>query len=1244
MIKAVCYFFILLSIYIYPQEFTTLKEFTDYARMMPEFPESDGGNWENPDYSTFHKQMIPGIKKKMIRWLRRESALTFPVQALAPLLDDVSLFLQKNVPEGRIVKKVSVDSGASFIIWTELNGAFHSLVRALNELHRQGILDDNLRIIEPLVHFVFAGDVSNKSPYLIETMFLVLRLMQMNPRCEGRNHEKVFYLKGKQEDRQEWLNTGLGRELRTRLIHNGFEKTPLETAFSAFFNRLPLALYLMQEAKVEKEVEAVRISYFTPEFSELEEDAFLYFFDNYSRPVISISQKSFQETNISLKIRAYIYAGGDIKKHLERKGLSLISKSDTKAQWTIFSSPTDSSRRLYQFFDDAFVRLDIGDAPAKWTLTLYHQDVRTLKGFVQERPVYLLSGEVIVDDNQQKVANLQKDLANILSENQSLRKGCIGSEGAATGEKESAQVLADASKHVAQTNTIVIGSTMDFSKQFKSYNESLKYGLNLVLDAFNKSGGAGGKSIQMVYLDDGYEPERARANIEKFLQDLKTNITFSSMGSPTLTNYLDLIKEKKVFVIFPNSGAFRQPDLKNIVHLRTSYIENGYTIAQYVAKNLKDKKVAFFYQNDAWGKDLFQGAQAAFDQAGIHDILEVPFVANSISFTKQVDKIKEFDPDAIAFFCNSKVAQEFIKEIGAEYLQGKVLFGDTVLGQSDFSAFLKEKGLKMIRVQVVPDPDLSQLEIVKEFREYAKKEHILVNSIALEGFINAAVLVDVIGHLKGDISVENIIKAIEGIKDYDFKGLKLNFDPETRQLLHTVWINDGAGDWIAQEVAMHKVTDQVTKESHAKSEAVVGKNAAETAALELERKAMDRLKTENSTLSSLQNKVLKIGSSLDLSKGVKNLSEGYRNGMMLKLDEINAAGGVNGINFQLNVMDDQYEPMQARANILEMMKEFNIDLLLAPVGTPTTKAYLDLIEAGKLLVLFPIARSNEYRRPDLINIIQYQMSLKQETEIITRFIHEKFKPKKLAIFYQNDEFGLEPKDEIERLAKAELPDLEVLAVSYERNSVSFKEQLAKIKNFKPDAIALQATSAVVEEFVRQIGAEFLFGKILFGGSWLMVDKLLKSIQDKGLDVNLVSSVPDPQKSEIELAEDFRKAAHAKGVPTNVIYFEGYLYMSLLAYAIQQIEAPYSKEKIINVFQNMKKVNFKGFTLNFNPETRVILQDAWIYATKDNSWTKVSISESKDKNLSEKSLEEKKSPPEPEKNELSGEVKKAEKAD
>lgn len=776
----------------------TLDEFATYAQAMPEYPANDTTDWDNPDYTSFHKKMLPTWNRRLVDSLGFNFYHIFPVEQFAELLKEVTEYRERVYSRGRLVQKMMPEPGSSFIIWGELNGAFHSLVRCLTQLKQQSIIDENLKIIKPLTYFVFNGDVVHRSPYVIETLTLVLLLMKKNPK-------KVFYLKGDIEDKQGWMEGALGREMRIRASKLSKEKIPFSNLFRRFFGTLPLALYLMPPDQTAKKRKTVRISFFGEDTNELEESDFPYFFDVYSKPVISLLNKVPQETDVSIEVAAYITAEDRSKKFTPSDGLTMLSYNDDQPIWTVLSSPTASFRRLYQFFNDAFVILNVTDDLDSWTLTLYHQNVREPEGFIKDRPFYLVSGKQIEDKQQVQITELQDELVALTKDNEVLKADCVlvqkDEQPVMQEDPKAALVTPPAKISALQNGNLVFGSTMDLSKQLKVYSELLKQGLSLPIDMFNKQGGLGGKKIQIIFLDDEYNGQQAQKNVLKFLQEFKTNVVFSSMGTPVLTGYLDLVKDKKVLGVFPNTGAFHRRDLTYLVHLRTSYLDNGHVIGEYVAQRLEGDRIAFFYQNDAWGKDLLNGAKAEFEKHGKTDFLELPFISNSLDFGKHVEKIKNFEPDAVGLFCNPKTCQRFISEVGADFLHPRMLFGDTVLGQKDFEDFRKEKGLTVVRVQVMPNPHTSNLEIVKEFRKDAKKYDIPIDTVSLEGYMNSKVLIDILRKIEGPLSIESFLETVEGIKDYEFMGLNLNFDPEQRQLLHTVWINTGEDEWQPHDVS-----------------------------------------------------------------------------------------------------------------------------------------------------------------------------------------------------------------------------------------------------------------------------------------------------------------------------------------------------------------------------------------------------------------------------------------------------------
>jgi ABC-type branched-subunit amino acid transport system substrate-binding protein len=798
----ILYIFLAMLTHNLHASYTTLSEFVEYADAMPEYPANDTDDWHNPDYSSFHKKMLPSFTKNIKNFLGLSNYKFFPIETFKNLLDEVEEYRKKNYSRGRLIQKMTPLPDSSFIIWGELNGAFHSLVRCLQELQRQDVIDNELNIVQPITYFVFNGDIVNKSPYITETLTLVLQLMKKNPK-------KIFYLKGDYEDKQQWMEGEFGRELAIRAQQFSKEKVPFADRLRDFFGTLPLALYLIPPEQTDKEKKVVRISFFGPEMNELDESDFPFFFDLYSKPMVSLLQKTHQETDVETQVAAYIYAEDRSTKYTHSDGLVFISKDKQNTQWSVVSSPTASFRRLYQFFDDAFVVLKTKEQLSDWTLTLYHQDVRTFDGFKKERPFYLISGEQIPDKQQLEITQLQDELMKITKENNELKEGCVLVQQEQPKQEElKKQEVSLMPKTISalQNGNLVIGSTMDLSKQLKGYSELLRQGLDLSIDKFNKNGGLDGTKIQMVYLDDGYEPERARANVEKLLNDFKTNIVLSTMGTPIAESYLDLVKEKKVLSVFPHTGSFHFSDLEYMVHLRTSYYDNGRIIGEYISNVLgnKEQKIAFFYQNDSWGKDLLEGAKKEFVKKGFDSFLELSYVPNLLELEKHAEQIKKFNPDGIGLFCSPRICQEFINKMGVDFLRQKALFGDTILGLKEFDDFIKEKGIKIIRVQAIPNPRTSDLEIVQDFRKEAKKNKVPIDTVSLEGYMNAAVFLDILQKINGSLSIESFLKTIEGIKDYNFKGLDLNFNPNNRQLLHTVWMNMGSDDWEPKKVTYQK--------------------------------------------------------------------------------------------------------------------------------------------------------------------------------------------------------------------------------------------------------------------------------------------------------------------------------------------------------------------------------------------------------------------------------------------------------
>ena len=93
---------------------------------------------------------------------------------------------------------------------------------------------------------------------------------------------------------------------------------------------------------------------------------------------------------------------------------------------------------------------------------------------------------------------------------------------------------------------------------------------------------------------------------------------------------------------------------------------------------------------------------------------------------------------------------------------------------------------------------------MKEYRNILHSQGYSVeDAFALEGFIAASLMMMILEKAP-DLSNESLVKTITAMKDGSYKGLKLNFNPQTRELVHMLWIDTGAPEWIQQKLGVNE--------------------------------------------------------------------------------------------------------------------------------------------------------------------------------------------------------------------------------------------------------------------------------------------------------------------------------------------------------------------------------------------------------------------------------------------------------
>src|SRR5262249_32538706 len=149
-----------------------------------------------------------------------------------------------------------------------------------------------------------------------------------------------------------------------------------------------------------------------------------------------------------------------------------------------------------------------------------------------------------------------------------------------------------------------------------------------------------------------------------------------------------------------------------------------------------------------------------------------------------------------------------------------------------------------------------------------------------------------------------------------------------------------------------------------------------------------------------------IGAGLDLTGAVANWGVNIKAGMEAMFNRVNEAGGIHGRKIRLIAYDHVYQPPKAVTNAKRLVERDKVFVMMGHLGTPTTKAVKDYLEEKRVPDIFPATlasictTSGKWHVGDLATYADH-------TGLIIDYLVKERKIRKIASFYQDDEYGLD---------------------------------------------------------------------------------------------------------------------------------------------------------------------------------------------------------------------------------------------
>ena len=337
---------------------------------------------------------------------------------------------------------------------------------------------------------------------------------------------------------------------------------------------------------------------------------------------------------------------------------------------------------------------------------------------------------------------------------------------------------------------ILIGLDADLTMSSSQSGIAIKRGIELALDEINQSGGVLGKKLVLKSLDHSGFSDQGIRNLTAFAKEKNLVAVVGGLHSPVAIAEQEIIHQEKIVYLDPWAAA-------------TAITENGYSPNYSFRLSVKDeyagpylvskaleqgyKKIAFLYENTAWGRGNLKSVSKELDQPMNDDVelVDVQSFSWGIKdFNRQLAIFKDKGADVIILVANAPE--------GAVLFQNMALRGDPIPvishwgitgGQLDVQTreAVKKLNIKVLQTFSLTDSESERVLAFKKryFERYPTKgeQKIIAESGTAHAYDLVFLLIKAIEQAQS-INPEKVRESLEHIDNYS--GLiKTYFRPFT---------------------------------------------------------------------------------------------------------------------------------------------------------------------------------------------------------------------------------------------------------------------------------------------------------------------------------------------------------------------------------------------------------------------------------------------------------------------------------
>ncbi|MGX5652246.1 ABC transporter substrate-binding protein [Hydrogenophaga sp. YM1] len=323
-----------------------------------------------------------------------------------------------------------------------------------------------------------------------------------------------------------------------------------------------------------------------------------------------------------------------------------------------------------------------------------------------------------------------------------------------------------------------IGQPSGFSGSVAAGVKENTEGARLYFDAVNARGGVHGEKIELISVDDKFDPKVTVQVARELITQRGVLALFLNRGTPHSEALLPLLAEHQVPLVAPSTGAMvlHQPVNPWVFNVRATYQREAARAVEHLA-SIGQNRIAIIETDDSFGADSAAGAMQGFAKAKLEPVLRQKTPRDKPDYSAVAAEIAQRQAHAVMVIASAGNTANAVKALRAAGSRAQVVTLSNNASDG-FIQLLGEHARGVIVTQVFPNERSVSYPLIKEAQDLAKAKGLAgVSPAMMEGFAGAKVVVEGLRRAGPKPTPQKLRDALEGLSRYDLGGLTVSYSP-----------------------------------------------------------------------------------------------------------------------------------------------------------------------------------------------------------------------------------------------------------------------------------------------------------------------------------------------------------------------------------------------------------------------------------------------------------------------------------